>query len=122
MKLHPKSQQIIDETFALYENCDDKCPSLLKGRTIIHMYPAGDTMDKDGNLNGYYQNLFFKMVVFNIHGKSMKRYDIGKRDAVFTTGSNISNLSVFKDGGFCITFEGDHEFLDSQAPTIFLKK
>lgn len=121
MNLHPKSQKVIHETFALYTD-GGKCPSVLRGRTIIHMYPSEDTMEKDGTLNGYYQNLFFNMVVFNIHGKSLKRYDIGKCDAIFTANSNISNLSVFKDGSFCITFEGDHEFLDGRAPCIQARK
>jgi hypothetical protein len=117
-KLHPESQKIVDETFALYKE-GGICPSTLKGKTIIHLYPKKDTMEPDGTLNGYYQNLFFEMVIFNISGsnKTMYRFS-GLKDAIFTEKVNITNLSVFKDGAFCVTVDGEIHFLDGQAPTL----
>jgi hypothetical protein len=118
MKLHKKSERVIKETFALYTQ-GEKCPAVLKGKTILHLYPAEDTMDSDGSLNGYYQNLFFDLVVFNDYNGKRIRYDLGKRDAIFTE-ANIKNLTVFKDGAFCVLLDGSHQFLDGQA--VFITK
>ena len=120
MKIHAKSQQIIDETFELYKDSGEKVPAMLKGSTIIHMYPKGDTMKSNGDLDGYYQNRFFKMIVFNeTSPKNREMYTPTREyDAIFTHGCKIVSLSVFKDGAFCIRIDGDVQFLDGQACTF----
>lgn len=121
--MNKKSQQVIDETFALYGDGGAIVPNSLKGRTIIHMYPQEDTIREDGELDGYYQTLFFKMVVFNIpkNGENKMYKPSRKYDAIFIDKCNVRNLSVFKDGAFCTTIEGDVKFLDGQAPTFYVE-
>lgn len=119
--MNKKSEQVIKETLALYTD-GGKCPSVLRGNTIIHLYPQEDTYDDEGNLNGYYQNLFFNLVVFNDYKGVLKSYQIGKRDAVFTDGCNINNLSVFKDGAFCVKLIGTHKFLDGHQAVTFYRE
>lgn len=115
MKLQPKSKNIVEETFAMYTEAGD-CPSTLHGTTIVHLYPKGDTIGKDGELNGYYQNRFFEVIIFNIHNGKRLMYRLpGLKDAIFTEKANIVNISVFKDGAFCVKIEGSVEFLNGQA-------
>lgn len=116
--MNKQSEEIIKETFALYETKEGKVPETLHGRTILHLYPAEDTIDEDGSLNGYYQNLFFNLVVFNISGSHKRRWNVGKRDGVFTGGCKVASITVFKDGAFCVCIDGDINFYDAQAPTV----
>ncbi len=115
---HEKSRQVIEETFAMYKEEKD-IPNVLYGRTIVHVYPTGDTFTKYGELEGYYQNLFFDMIIFNIHGKSMKMYRLQNKDAIFTKNLKITNMSVFKDGAFCVTIESNVRLLDDKAVTLY---
>lgn len=118
--LHPLSQKTIDETFALYKYGGEKIPDVLNGKTIIHIYPGEDTRDGNGELSGYYQCLFFRMVVFNINkGKNIVYRPARRYDCIFTTGCNFRSISVFKDGAFCGEIEGKVKFLDGQACTFY---
>ena len=111
---------MIDETYAMYiYKTEDGIPQFLTGKTIVLMYPDKDTILEDGTLDGYYQNLFFKMIVFNCE-EPMKMYKPNKLyDAIFTDEVNVVNLTVFKDGAFCTTMEGNIGFLDGQAATFY---
>jgi len=119
--MHPLSEQVIEETFAQYnEMPSDKIPDKFFGTTILHIYPAEDTRGDDGDLNGYYQNLFFNLVIFNIHKGVYKMWRAGKFDAVFTDSCHIENLTVFKDGAFCIKIAKPVKFLNGQACTFYV--
>lgn len=119
MKLHEKSQQVVDETFAMYEDAGE-LGSIREfhGRTIVHLYPKGDTMDKDGNLNGYYQCRFFQMIVYNAETK--KKYDGGIHDAIFTDSVKISSVSIFKDGSTTLAIDGHIKYLGGQGCTFYV--
>lgn len=120
MELHPKSLKMINNIFAMYEDGGSELPKTLSGRTVIHMYPQGDTIDDEGNLKGYYQNLFFDMVVFNATKNGENRmWKFGVKDAVFfDRGVNITSVSIFKDGASCISVDGSIYLLISQAVHI----
>jgi hypothetical protein len=124
MKLHDFSQKIVNDIFALYKEGGRVVPDKLKGTTIIHIYPGKDTAEEDGTLNGYYQNHFFRIIVFeNVLSSYRKMYKPERSyDAIFTNECSITSLSVFKDGAFCIRIDGDVEFLDGQACTFIGKK
>jgi hypothetical protein len=62
-------------------------------RAIIHMIPTHDTTSEEGNLYGYCDALFFKIVVYNTD--TMEYYSLNNRDAV-----NIevpTETRIFKD-------------------------
>ena len=125
MKLHDFSQRVVSETFALYKEGGRVVPDKLRGTTIVHVYPGKDTAEPDGTLNGYYQNRFFRIIVFEnvLSPRSRKMYGPERSyDAIFTDKCNITSLSVFKDGAFCIRIDGDVEFLDGKACTFIGSK
>ena len=93
-------------------------PNEFVGDTLVHLYPAHDTVANDGTLNGYYQNRFFKMVVFDL--KSMTKYTLdGFYDAIFTDNVKIENVTIFKDGATCLKISGGAKFLSGQACTFY---
>lgn len=115
----PISQKLIDETLALYEDGGDKIPLRFSGKTILHLYPAEDTYNEDGTLSGYYQVLFFNLVIFNESAKGVRKmWKVGKRDAIDTDGCAVKTLSVFKDGAFCVQVNGNINFIDAQRVTF----
>lgn len=117
MNLHSESEKIIKATFAMYKDGGPIGGSRkFQGRTILHLYPTRDTFNQDGELDGYYQNLFFNLDVYD--AKKMVKYSAGEHDAIFTSGCNINNVTVFKDGAFCICIDGEVEFLSGQAVTF----
>jgi len=118
--MHQLSEQVIKEIFALYtEMPPHPVPDKFFGTTILHIYPAEDTRGDDGELNGYYQNLFFNLVIFNNYQGVRKMWRAGKFDAVFTEFCPIENLAVFKDGAFCVKINKPVKFLPGQACTFY---
>lgn len=109
------SKEVIRETFALYKEAgeNDDIPSTMKDGCIIHIYPTRDTI-VDGELEGYYQNMFFKMFVFDLDTMTVYKPE-REFDAIFTHGCMVESLSVFKDGAFCIKVKGVAKFLPGQA-------
>lgn len=119
--LHQKSQELVKEIMKVYKDGGGTIPNHLRGTTLVHIYSAHDTMEPDGTLNGYYQNLFFKMVVFNIDGEKYTKWAPERfYDAIFIDpGVRVENITVFKDGATCVKLPENLNFLDGQACTFY---
>lgn len=102
----------------MYKDGGTNVPDSFEDTIIVHVYPSGDTIDDSGELNGYYQNLFFKMIVFDL--KTMTMYKPNSQyDAIFTYKCDLESVSVFKDGAYCMKIKGAVWFLPGQACTFY---
>ena len=100
-KISEQSVRYLSTIFSKYNKVDE-LPDVTDS-PIIHMYPKEDTVTENGDLNGFRDALFSKVVI----------YIPGRRE-VYTVGGNCdaininmrSNVRVFKDGSTCITIKG----------------
>lgn len=121
MELNKHSQKTVHEIMKMYKDGGSTVPSSFSSEILVHIYSAHDTVSDDGILNGYYQNRFFKMVVFDLN--TMKAYrPEGFFDAIFTDGVDIENVTVFKDGATCLKIVGGAKYLGGQACTFYKEK
>jgi hypothetical protein len=64
IELHEKSLEYIEEAFKDYTEIFEDFPTLISGRTVIHLYPTQDTRDSSGELTGYNDALFFDAKIY----------------------------------------------------------
>lgn len=92
--IHEESKQYIEETLSRYTEVYE-----MKHieNPIIHMYAKEDTLNEDGELNGYNDSLFFECHLYDT--KKMEVYKTGNKDSLwFGEGVQPSNVKLFKDG------------------------
>ena len=119
VKLTETSTGMIKDIFARYKKAEGDLPDGLTGRTIFHIYAKSDTINQDGDLEGFEDSLFFTLKVFNM--VSMSYWEVRNRDSVeldrygFAIGADIR---IFKDGSTMIIVDGDIEICWYQAVEI----
>lgn len=99
IEIHPKSEKFLDID-SMYEKTDKL---ELAKKVIIHLYPDRDTMDKDGNLTGFVDKLFFKCKIYNLD--NMTVFETENKDGIdfgFDFPHSIQT-AIYKDGSTCIT-------------------
>jgi len=80
-----------------YVPTDELNPST---RYIIHMYPMEDTLDEEGNLNGFRDSLFFTCKVFNPKEKTV--YTMQYKDAIMVSDDINVTTKCYKDGSYML--------------------
>lgn len=95
LELHQESVNYIHKTFSLYKEVNHLNQSI--SNPIIHMYPVKDTYDKEGELSGYADALFFRVDVYDIENSTVYK---GKKlhDAIMPFEElRVKQVKIFKD-------------------------
>jgi len=114
IKLHPKSEKLIKETFGWYTQVGQPIEKI-NGRCVIHMYPTEDTYDENGELVGYRDALFFNVHVYDAENRIC--YIRNRADAI-TTGDVGVTVKYFKDGSTMLVMDGNIDIIYGQAICI----
>ena len=112
INLHPKSIKRINEVNALYAPLAkpiNRHTSETDELIIIQLYPYEDTIDSDGQMNGYVDFLFFKIKVF--FPKTMNFMNIINKDGIHFSKVYIDSIHIFKDGSTYIEITGKYTYL-----------
>lgn len=105
--LHKKSEKQIKDTLSSYSEADSIPFQLIIERCIIHMYPYEDTMQEDGELNGYADALNFEAHIYDTKKKTV--YKSKFHDAIFIDA--FSEVKYFKDLSTMIIFDKPIEIM-----------
>jgi hypothetical protein len=105
IELHQKSVEYIKETLGQYTEVDSLDTV---ENPIIHIYPIKDTYDKDGELDGYIDALFFEAHIYDT--KNMKVCKSKKlHDGIMPFADLfIPQIKVFKDLSTMIVLHGKY--------------
>jgi len=113
--LNEESVQLIQDTFTSYQE-DDKIPKVLYGRTIIHVYPKKDTINEDGEYEGFYDSLFFNFDIYNTDNEKVYKRSALYDELVIETPCRIR---VFKDLSTMIIIDDNISIGGSQSILVY---
>lgn len=105
IELHEKSLEYIEGVFKDYTEIFENFPTLISGRTVIHLYPTQDTRDKSGDLTGYNDALFFDAKFYLTEPKIF--FTLPRRDEIEIQIHVWTR--IFKDGSTMIIVDEDFQ-------------
>lgn len=116
VKLHEKSEKLIRDVFIRY-TYSETIPDKLVGKFVLHMYAEEDTYTKTGNLEGYYDALFFRLDIYDT--QKLIKYSIRNRDGISIHGVAM-DVRIFKDGSTILFSKVRDEFEVSISQNVYI--
>lgn len=110
-----ESEYKLRELFSRYKETEEQ-PEVINDWCVIHLYPKEDTINENGETNGYCDALFFDIHVFNCDNKTVYKAR-GWYDAIHV--EKKCELRLFKDMSTMLIFRDGVEISWGQA--IFLQ-
>lgn len=104
--LHEESLKLIKDILGMYTEVKHDDFKVINN-PLIHLYPLRDTMNEDGELNGFSDALFFETRIFDPKNRT---YSICENDSVDTLNADVYSIKIFKDGSTMIMFRGEYRF------------
>lgn len=107
VELHQESINYIHSTFSLYNEVNQLDVSITN--PIIHIYPVKDTYDKEGELSGYVDALFFRVDIYDTENSTVCK---GKKlhDAIIPFEElRVKQIKIFKDLSTMIVLKGSFQ-------------
>jgi hypothetical protein len=119
IEIHEKSVEYIRETLSNYTEVYELDKNIKN--PIIHMYPVEDTIDEEGNLNGYIDALFFRIHIYDPEKGTVYKGNKLHDGIVPFENLHISQIKIFKDLSTLICLNGIYNISVSFAAVDITK-
>jgi hypothetical protein len=114
--LHKDSVEYLEEVFDCYKDGGFIGDNEVL-EPIIHLYAKQDTRNENGDLDGYYDSLFFEAHIYDINNKI--KYKTRLHDSIDVADTKLWQVKIFKDGSTIMLFYGKYKFGSTTTLSMF---